>query len=373
MTTFGRQETPDIENALARQLRAIVPEALHAALQAAIQPLREDIQRLEGRLEGLESHLASALQVPTGAQKESQVPPYITDFLRQTVPRLDGRSHKGQNGRIGVLGGSVDFTGAPYYAGIAALRTGAELIYMLTAQEATVPLKSYSPELMVSPVYSFERITIPELFQAEQQTLVDKISDLTPRLHCLCIGCGMGRNEAVLQAVAVAIEVAKARDMPIVLDADALWLVAQRPDVIKGYRSAVLIPNSMEFRLLAKATTGNDSSDLRVVADALRGPTILLKGQVDRAYAMGEVSVLECNEPGTPRRPGGLGDVLAGVVATMMGWLYQRRGSNLHACLAAATIVRRASRFAFEKKHRAMVAPDVIEELGRAMQEVWPA
>lgn len=54
---------------------------------------------------------------------------------------------------MGILGGSEHYTGAPYYAGLAALRTGAELVYVFTALEAANPIKCYSPELMVLPVY----------------------------------------------------------------------------------------------------------------------------------------------------------------------------------------------------------------------------
>ena len=66
------------------------------------------------------------------------------DLLLDIAPPLDGSAHKGQAGRVGVLGGSVDYAGAPYYAGMAALRVGAELLYLLTAEEATGPIKSYT-------------------------------------------------------------------------------------------------------------------------------------------------------------------------------------------------------------------------------------
>ena len=63
-------------------------------------------------------------------------------------------SHKGSSGRIGVLGGSAQYTGAPYYAAMASLKAGADLAYVFCAEEACLPIKSYSPELMVAPVYS---------------------------------------------------------------------------------------------------------------------------------------------------------------------------------------------------------------------------
>ena len=57
--------------------------------------------------------------------------------------------HTPQLGRVGVFGGSKDYTGAPFYASISSLRMGADLAYVFTAQEAAPAIKTYSPELMV--------------------------------------------------------------------------------------------------------------------------------------------------------------------------------------------------------------------------------
>lgn len=53
-------------------------------------------------------------------------------FLCAIAPPLDFKAHKGQSGRIGILGGSKDYTGAPFYAAMASLRVGADLAYVLT-------------------------------------------------------------------------------------------------------------------------------------------------------------------------------------------------------------------------------------------------
>jgi hypothetical protein len=76
------------------------------------------------------------------------------EALRRCILPLSPASHKGSSGRVGVLGGSARYTGAPYYAAMASLKTGADLAFVFCAQEAAVPIKSYSPELMVAPVYS---------------------------------------------------------------------------------------------------------------------------------------------------------------------------------------------------------------------------
>ena len=63
------------------------------------------------------------------------------------------KGHKGEKGRIGVVGGCQLYTGAPYYAAISALRAGAELSTVFTSESAAIPIKCYSPELMVVPKY----------------------------------------------------------------------------------------------------------------------------------------------------------------------------------------------------------------------------
>jgi len=72
-------------------------------------------------------------------------------------PPLSSSSHKGSHGRIAILGGSNKYTGAPYYAAQAALNCGVDLATIFCAEEAAVPIKCYSPELMVQGVYSIRQ------------------------------------------------------------------------------------------------------------------------------------------------------------------------------------------------------------------------
>jgi NAD(P)H-hydrate repair Nnr-like enzyme with NAD(P)H-hydrate dehydratase domain len=68
------------------------------------------------------------------------------------VPELTTEMHKGEAGRIGIIGGSTEYTGAPFYAGIAALKTGCDLVHIFCPQTASIPIKCYSPELIVHPL-----------------------------------------------------------------------------------------------------------------------------------------------------------------------------------------------------------------------------
>ncbi len=93
---------------------------------------------------------------------------------------MKATSYKGNNGKVGVLGGSIEYTGAPYYAANAALRTGSDLSHIFCPEESAIfPIKSYSPELIVHPA------SIPQ----------DTIKWFNGAINSLVIGPGLGRNK----------------------------------------------------------------------------------------------------------------------------------------------------------------------------------
>lgn len=103
------------------------------------------------------------------------------DKVKEFIPKLTSKLHKGQCGRIGVIGGSLEYTGAPYFAAISALKLGADLVYVFCTNDAAPVIKSYSPELIVNPLLS-------------EENAVDKIAPWLERLHSLVIGPGLGRD-----------------------------------------------------------------------------------------------------------------------------------------------------------------------------------
>jgi len=119
------------------------------------------------------------------------------------VPVLRPELHKGQMGRIAVIGGSPDYTGAPYYSGEAALRFGADLSSIYCALEASGPIKSYSPEVMVTPFYTYGS----GLGRQNASFHLDPILSALPRMHSYTIGPGLGRDPEVWSQVFGVLEV----------------------------------------------------------------------------------------------------------------------------------------------------------------------
>jgi ATP-dependent NAD(P)H-hydrate dehydratase len=162
------------------------------------------------------------------------------EIARKIIPSLTTNKHKGQDGRIGIIGGSLEYSGAPYFAGISALRTGADLVHVFCCKEASIPIKTFSPDLIVHPVL-------------DNDGALHLIQPWLERLHVLVIGPGLGRDEKVFQTVEKLIEACRALSKPLVIDADGLFLVGQNIELIRNYPCLVLTPNSMEFTRLVKA------------------------------------------------------------------------------------------------------------------------
>ncbi|XP_077711083.1 ATP-dependent (S)-NAD(P)H-hydrate dehydratase isoform X7 [Canis aureus] len=109
-------------------------------------------------------------------------------LVRNIIPPLTTKKHKGQDGRIGVVGGCQEYTGAPYFAAISALKVGADLSHVFCTREAAPVIKSYSPELIVHPVL-------------DSPSAVHDVEEWLPRLHALVVGPGLGRDNILLENV----------------------------------------------------------------------------------------------------------------------------------------------------------------------------
>ncbi|EEA06691.1 carbohydrate kinase domain-containing protein, putative [Cryptosporidium muris RN66] len=168
----------------------------------------------------------------------------LIDAVRSIVPQLNMDLRKGSLGKIGVIGGSLEYTGASYFAGISSLTIGADLCHIFCTPEASLPIKSYSPDLIVHPLLPSSNLEAT----IEDCTLyIDNIRVWLPKMDVIIIGCGLGRNKNVLKVVSELIRICRSLSVPLVIDADGLYLVSQQPELICGYKHCILTPNTAEF------------------------------------------------------------------------------------------------------------------------------
>ncbi|XP_064637236.1 ATP-dependent (S)-NAD(P)H-hydrate dehydratase-like isoform X2 [Lineus longissimus] len=291
-------------------------------------------------------------------------------MVKSFIPPLLPERHKGQAGKVAIIGGSKEYCGAPYFAAYTALRMGADLSYVFCSQEAAPVIKAFSPDLIVIPVL-------------DHPSSVSEISQYLNRMDSLIIGPGLGRNADILQNVKQVIDEAKRRNIPIVIDADGLFLVSQHPDIVQNYKKVILTPNVVEYGRLHQAVFGcsPDSEDpqdnLRKLCQAMGNVTIVRKGLED-IISDGN-NVLVCDSEGSLRRCGGQGDLLSGSMGLFNLWAHRAAGTRessyletygptLAAAYGACLFTRECSRLAFEVTGRCMVTADMISEIPRAFR-----
>ncbi len=214
-------------------------------------------------------------------------------LLRRRRPN----THKGTYGSIAVVGGNVGMVGAPLLAARAALRLGTGRVYVDCIGTPEMRLDPQQPELMFRPLASL------------------------PELTAVVIGCGLGAGALAREALAGAL----ARPEPLVIDADALNLLAadealRRQCAARG-AATVLTPHPLEAaRLLGVASSAVQADRIGHAIELSRrlSAIVVLKGAgsviatTDGRYAI--------NPTGSPAlASAGTGDVLAGMIAALVG------------------------------------------------------
>ncbi|PIO66404.1 putative YjeF domain protein, partial [Teladorsagia circumcincta] len=131
------------------------------------------------------------------------------EHVRKLLPVLGTGLRKGKCGKIAVIGGSIEYTGAPFFAAISALRLGADLVHVICAPEAAPIIKTFSPELIVHPGLEPENV-LPKL----------------ESMDAIVFGPGLGRSTRLMPLVESVLDFVKRTEVPFVVDADQNQLQA---------------------------------------------------------------------------------------------------------------------------------------------------
>eukprot|EP00166_Cyanidium_caldarium_P004916 ctg_5535.g649 len=354
--------------------------------------------------------------------------PSLINLYRRLIPDWTALAHKGGAGRVAVVGGCLEYTGAPYFAAMAATYTGADLAYVFCEQSAAIPIKAHAADLIVIPTMHASEARIPATNQREgpvDRVLVEQadapppptslpaetddayavhiFGQWLPRLHAVAFGPGLGRDPRVLGAVQHMLAMAVEQRVPIIIDADALYLLGvagragddtrlsralaarrQRESAHGGAATTaaaplVLTPNAVEGNRLLHSF--QSAAVERLLEEVLTAADLVVeKGTLDRLHFCATdaryPSPLLCSERGSPRRCGGQGDVLCGALLTSMAWAHRCLDESVrrhpHRYLAAAhgacRLTRIAARMAFAERYRATVASDVLAQVGPAFR-----
>ena len=184
------------------------------------------------------------------------------------------------------------------------LQVGADLVHIICSKPAGTVIKSYSPELIVHPLL-------------DEPNAIESITPWLDRLHVILIGPGLGRDKIIFEVVEQLIHVIREKQLPLVIDADGLFLITERPELISNFTSPVILtPNKIEFERLCNKLNG--CSGLRELGEYV---TVLRKGAIDELYSSDAKLEWKCSIGGSGRRCGGQGDLLSGSISTFLHWM----------------------------------------------------
>lgn len=266
--------------------------------------------------------------------------------VRELIPKRRENAHKGDFGRVVIFAGSRRYTGAAYFCAQSAVRSGSGLVTLVTQEEVVDILAAKLNEVMVLSQHS------------------PVISDLIESADVIAVGCGMGIGDNTERIVEKILSLQ--RKIPVIMDADAINVLAGNTKIIRGKENILLTPHEMEFARLLKVDVQEISNDRE--GSAIRfakeyGIHLLLKG---RHTVIANPKEYKLNPSGSAKMAsGGMGDALTGIIASLAG-----QGLNIYQAAYCGAFIHGYAADEKGKNMYSVTASDLIEFLPYAIFDI---
>lgn len=233
-----------------------------------------------------------------------------SEFVRNVIPKRSNNSQKGDYGKLLVIAGSKGMTGAAYLASEAAIKSGAGLVTLACPNSVNPILENKTTEVMTMPLSDNDG----HIAYSAASLIMARVE----KADAVLIGPGLGRSQDAIEVVKTLL---RGSNVPVIVDADALYAVAQNKELLKECTcDLIFTPHAMEMSRL----TGLDISyieDNRIQIShefsEETGAVLLLKG--NHSIVTAPTLMQYINNTGNPgMASGGSGDVLAGIIAAFV-------------------------------------------------------
>ena len=220
------------------------------------------------------------------------------EYLRPRLLQRENESHKGNYGHLLIVAGCQSMPGAAVLATGAALVSGCGLVTLHSTERALQAVVNNFPSAMLSEDHGDFFSRVPESLE---------------RYSAIAVGPGLGRDAQTAEALRTLLSSAK--DIPMVLDADALNLISEHPEMMGLIpKGSILTPHLGELRRLEPFNDGPEAAESLA---AKSGSVVVLKGYHSRIFVPDGISLV--NATGNPgMAKGGSGDVLTGLVGGLL-------------------------------------------------------
>jgi NAD(P)H-hydrate epimerase len=329
------------------------------------------------------------ITVPIGLKKSAMPGTHMrsvidSNWVKSILPDRPKEAHKGTFGTVMVVGGSVNYVGAPFLAGLAAYRIGAGLVAMAIPQSIHAMLAGQLPEAIWLLLNDDDGVI--------SENASDLIAEQFSKVNALAIGPGLGREETTerfLEAVLFPKSTAgttrrvgflveespkdkKEKKFPtIILDADGLrWLAVKKNWSEKYQGNLVLTPHPGEMAALTGLSI-EEIQDNRLTIAAkfaqLWKQVLVLKGALTVIAAPdGRINVVPVADSALAKA--GSGDVLSGMIASLIG----QGVDDFEAASAAAWLHARAGQRAVGQvgNRSSVMATDIIQSIASILSDL---
>lgn len=279
---------------------------------------------------------------------------YDEDDVERMLPYRRSDTHKGNYGKIGVIGGSKNMAGAVMFAAESAYRMGCGLVKVCTVEENREILQTKLPEAMLA---TYEK--------EDKDSIRESIKSMCDWADVLVLGPGLGTGE---YAVYMVEKILRNYDKTIVLDADGLNIVSNDLELLRNTQANVILtPHLMEMSRL----TGLKVADIKenkydVARDFAKknGVVVVLK-DARTIVSNGELSAYINTTGNNGMATGGSGDVLSGIIAGLCGqgmtcFEAAKLGVYMHGLAGQEAAIR--------KGRYSMIARDIVKSITTVLE-----
>lgn len=298
----GLKISIDIPSGLDANTGQPLPAAIKADYTFTSLGLKAGLFTGQGKEYAGKIELISAIPTDTELQPIAQLASHQIQ-----LPKREAFGHKGSYGHVLVIGGHADMGGAVIMAAEAAFAAGAGKVTIICDAKHHTAILSRAPNIMLRDINL--------LTQEQRQALIQQVD-------AVCFGMGLGRDPWAKAQYEIWFELIQQSDLEVVLDADALWFLAKQPQVLNSKTYAT--PHPGEAATLLASSTAEVEMDRIAAIHALQQKyqgLWVLKGSGSLIL---EERLYICNVGNAGMGTGGMGDVLAGMIASLKAQFAQK-------------------------------------------------
>jgi NAD(P)H-hydrate epimerase len=285
------------------------------------------------------------------------------EILKEAFPERPREKYfkKYDFGLLLVIGGSDFYSGSPALNAMAAFKSGVGMVRIIAPKRAADIIASFSPNLAAYPLEGkwLLKKHLSTLFEMTESAKIVAEGNVA-----VCIGGGLGRTKETQETI---LEYLKKIDVPAVIDADAIYAVAKKPETISGKRF-LFTPHSYEFFILTgkKVEQLSLEEKIKIVKEESEKlkTVILLKGKPDIISDGKEIALCQAGSP--YMAVGGTGDTLTGICGALMA----RRIEPFLAAQAGAYLNGRAGEIVAQRLKEGLTPTDLVEAIPEVLKEI---